>query len=433
MNEKKAAGRASRSRRGRRSGDDLQRTPPKQVTTKKRARRGQGTPDSAFEFQDEDNNGSDGMDSAIGRQLSYNNPPPVERYDTTAEIAAVEMYSTECRGISRAVINASRIKDKTKVESGYAHIAGNVHRWLGSYLSNNNAEWPYGPDVAGFLVNPNADADEQYTWVCMRVVEAIHDEGDDEDVVRDMVRFSFAHRQYTGETESGKQLCKECKKNQYNFFTMCRNEVDKREEAKKNPMLAGRNDYRNFNTPTIMLPYVNELTQQIKVLRTKLWKAEKAIAALYEQAKDMVATNVDHELLFDEQILRDAYAKFQQEVEVTERQMMDLLFQECLKVKQRMRQKGNAKGNIYTPLMIRFAIMLRNKLSQSYYDFIRQVFGLPTNATLCEYRNADTTAEDGLMHETCMQQAQWMKEMGIPLRNFRRYVGLYFDSHTIRC
>ena len=169
VNEKKAAGRASRSRRGRRSGDDLQRTPPKQVTTKKRARRGQGTPDSAVQFQDEDNNGSDGMDSAIGRQLSYNNPPPVERQDTTAEIAAVEMYSTECRGISRAVINASRIKDKTKVESGYAHIAGNVHRWLGSYLSNNNAEWPYGPDVAGFLVNPNADADEQYTWVCMRV------------------------------------------------------------------------------------------------------------------------------------------------------------------------------------------------------------------------------------------------------------------------
>jgi hypothetical protein len=134
---------------------------------------------------------------------------------------------------------------------------------------------------------------------------------------------------------------------------------------------------------------------------------------------------VDHDFLFDEKVLRETYSMFQQEI---------ILFQECLAVRKRMRERGNAKGHmdIYTPLMIRFAIMLRKKLSQSNYDFIRQVFGLPTNATLCEYRNADTTAEDGLMHETCMQQAQWMKEMEIPLRDFRRYVGLSFDSHTIR-
>ena len=97
-----------------------------------------------------------------------------------------------------------------------------------------------------------------------------------------------------------------------------------------------------------------------------------------------------------------------------------------------MNEQGNAKGHIYTPLMIRFAIMLRKKVSQDNYDFFRRVFGLPTNATLCEYKNADTTSEDGIMHETCMQQAQWMRDKKIPPRVFKRYVAMSFDSHVIR-
>ena len=367
---------ANRERRAsRRRGDDLLRTPPKQVTTKKKPRRGQNTPVSASGIQEE---GDD--ESGVGRQLTYDNPPPIGRHDTTIEmeegVAEVEIYSTVCRGISKAIIDASNIKDKDKVSAGFAHTVGNVHRWLGTYLSNHNAEWPYGQHIAGYLMNPNAKHDELYTWMCMRTVE----EGG-EDVVGEIVRFSFAHKQCTGEAVSGTRLCPECKKNQYNFYAMCRNEVDKREEAKKEPMLPGRNDYRKYNTPTIMLPFIDELTKQIRVLRTKLWNAEKAIDSLYKQ-KDIEATNVDHDFLFDEKELRETYSKFQQEIEVTERQMMDILFKECLAVRKRMRERGNAKGHIYTPLMIRFAIMLRKKLSQSNYDFIRQVFGLPTNCKL---------------------------------------------------
>jgi hypothetical protein len=60
----------------------------------------------------------------------------------------------------------------------------------------------------------------------MRTVEEVHGEGDDEDVVGEIVRFSFAHKQCTGEAVSGTRLCPECKKNQYNFYAMCRNEVE---------------------------------------------------------------------------------------------------------------------------------------------------------------------------------------------------------------
>jgi hypothetical protein len=206
--------------------------------------------------------------------------------------------------------------------------------------------------------------------------------------------------------------------------------VDKRKEAEKDPTLYGRIDYLKYGTPSILLPAIEESKKRIHVLQSTLWKRERAIRSLREQ--EVIATNVDHDLLYDEKFLKEAYKKLQESGEVTEGDMMDILFQECMTVRRRMKEQGNAKGHIYTAIMIRFAIMLRRKLSQSNYEFIRQVFGLPTNATLCEYKNADTTAEDGIMHETCIQQMQWMYEQGYSLDDFRRFVSMSFDSHTVR-
>jgi hypothetical protein len=77
-------------------------------------------------------------------------------------------------------------------------------------------------------------------------------------------------------------------------------------------------------------------------------------------------------------------------------------------------------------------MMLRGMMSESRYEQIRQIFGLPTNATLCVYRNSDTTADDGLMHETLLQQAEFMDQLDIPSNDFRCYVSVAFDSHTIK-
>ena len=106
---------ANRERRAsRRRGDDLLRTPPKQVTTKKKPRRGQNTPVSASGIQEE---GDD--ESGVGRQLTYDNPPPIGRHDTTIEmeegVAEVEIYSTVCRGISKALLMHPISKIKIKL------------------------------------------------------------------------------------------------------------------------------------------------------------------------------------------------------------------------------------------------------------------------------------------------------------------------------
>ncbi len=98
----------------------------------------------------------------------------------------------------------------------------------------------------------------------------------------------------------------------------------------------------------------------------------------------------------------------------------------------RIKQHGNAKGHTYSPLLIQFAVMLRDKCSASSYDFFRKAFNLPTNRTLCRYSNADSTSPDGLMMETIIQMATIYDELNIPELHWSRYLNLAWDSHTIR-
>ena len=219
-------------------------------------------------------------------------PPTLERHDSIEEsddkvMTGIQLSSFTCHGISIATINASTINDKNKVKAGYAHTVGNTHRSTAHYLSNNNAVWPFGQDIAGYVMNPKAKDGDEHTWVCKRVVEN-----------EKKVSFKFAHRLCTGVAIVGSQLCTECKKNQYNFYGKCKEEVDKRKEAEKDPTLYGRIDYLKYGTPSILLPAIEESKKRIHVLRSTLWKRERAIRSLREQ--EVIATNVDHDLLYDE-------------------------------------------------------------------------------------------------------------------------------------
>ena len=194
----------------------------------------------------------------------------------------VGVYSSTCRGISIATIDASKVKEKDKVRTGYAHAVGNAHRSAAHYLSNNNAEWPFGQDIAGYLTNHNANDGDEHTWVCKRIVEE-----------ETMVRFSFFHKWCTGVAKFGSQLCTECKTNQYSLYRTCRDEVDKREAAQDDPMLTGRIDYYKFNTLSILMPGIEEYQKQIHVLRTKMWKKNTAMKLLRQQE---IAVEVNHDI-----------------------------------------------------------------------------------------------------------------------------------------
>jgi len=426
--EKQARKAQSRSRRSSRDKRSVPSTPPavpSRVSTAKK-RRG-STPSPPVSGVCFEGGGGDVEDCEMerliprGRALS---PPPLQRPIEPCGMEEDQYYNQEvrsivCRGISTMTIDDSNIQDKDVVKKGHNHLVGNVFRWVGTFLSNNGGVWTYGPDTAGFLVNLNAKASEDYSWRCNRIADE-----------PTKIEYAFSHRTCTEVVATGKHLCLKCLKQQYRLYDMCRSEVQQRKATTDDPMLHGRHDYKKFKSPAIMLPYISELTNQIHVLRTRVWKKDYALKALI--AQEVPTTNVNYDLLFDPGTLREGYSKLSSQVDVSEREIFDILFTECLAVRERMKRQGHAKGHSYSPLLIRFAIMLRNKVSQSNYEFFRQVFGLPTNSTLCEYRNADTTAEDGIMHETCIQQSIAMHQLGVPREDFRWYMALSFDSHTIK-
>ena len=189
---------ADRERRAsvRRGGDDnLARTPTNKSSTKKKLR---------VEQQVDEEDWIIGT-PLIGTSGHTTNPPQLLRRfselkmndddndDDDGDGAFVDVHApTTCRGISIATIDASKIKEKDKVRTGYAHAVGNAHRSTAHYLSNNNAEWPFGQDIAGYLMNHNANDGDEHTWVCKRIVE-------DEE----MVRFSFFHKRCTGVAKFG--------------------------------------------------------------------------------------------------------------------------------------------------------------------------------------------------------------------------------------
>ena len=108
--------------------------------------------------------------------------------------------------------------------------------------------------------------------------------------------------------------------------------------------------------------------------------------------------------------LRPAYNELISKKEVTEKEILNYIFRECLAVRARVLTQGTAKGHNYSGLLIRFAGMLRAQLPQDQYDFFRKAFGLPINGTLTVYSNADSCSPDGQMVESICQAAQLLKE-----------------------
>ena len=435
---KKRSSRRSRSRRRGEVNDDDARInhetqdqqyespPPAKVTTSKKRR----TNNNGEE--DREGGSNDVLDRLVPGGDEVPSPPLLDVFQSTEpwggeeEVTAHDgmSNSTKCQGISINTIGGTRLGDKDTVVDGFSHLVGNVLRFKASYLSNHRCVWPYGRDVAGFVVHPNAETniegDPVYSWKCIEV-----------EVDPDTVVYAFTHKNCSGTKDAAKlPWCAACTRKQYQLYDMCRKEVKLREESKKDPLMKGRHDNLFYKSPSIMLPHLSATSKQIKVLRASVWRKQQVINALSERTIEVSNANADY--IFEEKTLREGYEKIKGQLEVTEKEVCDILFQECVAVKKRVASQGTAQGHSYSPLLIRFAIMLRNNVSQSKYDFFRKAFGLPTNATLCQYRSADTTSEDGLMHETCRQQAIALHQQNVPRGDFRWYLALSFDSHTIK-
>eukprot|EP00985_Skeletonema_marinoi_P006412 scaffold2773_cov120-Skeletonema_marinoi.AAC.1 len=136
-----------------------------------------------------------------------------------------------------------------------------------------------------------------------------------------------------------------------------------------------------FRSPTLWMPLLKDKNRVIKVLKRKCARHKEWKQRLKEDG--VFVSNVNAEVLFAEEELQKCYDELLEKEIITDDDVFHFLFQECIAVNKRIKAHGNAKGHTYSPLLIQFAVMLRDKCSASSYDFFRKAFNLPTNSTLC--------------------------------------------------
>ena len=137
-------------------------------------------------------------------------------------------------------------------------------------------------------------------------------------------------------------------------------------------------------------------------------------------------------LILRSQELKRLRDELMTKVTITQKEIFDYLFEECMAVGEQIKAQGTAKGHEYSSLLITFACMLRAQTSTTMYDFFRKAFNMPPNTTLCRYSNTDSTSPDGLMMQTIIQVSEVFMKLDIPVEDWRRYVNLGWDSHVIK-
>ena len=98
----------------------------------------------------------------------------------------------------------------------------------------------------------------------------------------------------------------------------------------------------------------------------------------------------------------------------------------------KVKEGGSENGNRFTPLILQFAIYLRKRVNLTTYEFLRNVFYLPSNRHLMRYTQADTTGSDGACLKTILQAAESINAQDNEMGEMGMYGKISFDAHTIR-
>ena len=176
-------------------------------------------------------------------------PPPTIHPSTMHDVG----NGIPCAGVTVELIRQSDCKDADIITKGFYHLVGNSLREKGHFVSNNQA-WDYGSDTVGFLRDNNGGGggDDKYTWRCKQVSDNV---------------WSFHRRECLGTIQpQDRGCCSCCYKLRHRLFDMCRGEVEVRERSKNGGTIGGRRDYMKFKSPSIIMPRLELLGDQVHVL-----------------------------------------------------------------------------------------------------------------------------------------------------------------------
>jgi hypothetical protein len=162
------------------------------------------------------------------------------------------------------------------------------------------------------------------------------------------------------------------------------------------------------------------------------------IARLQATEEVIPNVNVDALLGSEKQWKKEYEAMMSRETDISKKEIFSILFQEMDVVRKRKLRDGDARGHNWSPLMIQFCGHIRqgngpsSGMNASTWDFISQVFHLPTNNSLMKYVHTDTSTPNGLSFETVVQNAKHIDKLEESLQSPIRYGKLSVDSHTVK-
>jgi hypothetical protein len=344
---------------------------------------------------------------------AVNVPEPEEPPKVRGEIL---LYPpNRCEGITEDILRSYNCNDTDVIVKGFYNLLGVSLRWQASYLSNHQ-NFPYADTTLGFLKDATKNDDFGYTWEAVRVGNqcSFH-------------RMSCRKNRPMGVENdvglaAGTNCCCDCYQHRANFVKLCRKEQQLyMEQEKGNIALKNHNhDKIKYRSPSLVIPLIRDKSREIRVLKRKCAREKEWRKKLKEDG--VYISNVNAEVLFAAEELQRCYDELLEKDIITDDDIRHFLFQECIAVNKRIKAYGNAQGHTYSPLLIQFAVMLRDKCSISSYDFFRKAFNLPANSTLCRYSNADSTSPDGLMMETIIQMATIYNNLEILDLHWLRYL-----------
>ena len=323
---------------------------------------------------------------------------------------------SSCQGITLSYLENSKCRDFMILRDGFFHLVGNAVRWKGSYISREGG-WPFGQELEGYLLDMNnrqSTDSKDYTWKCINTGPSL---------------WSFRHKEcHVDEqvpTKNG--CCKMCRNASRQFYRLCRGEVDKRKDGN---IVGGKIVDLTYKSPSILIPRIRSDVERIQILSKRVYSLERIVTKLRSTTETY--PNIDQKKLFQTKVFKAKYNEMLESVAIPKRDIFKLMFLELSAVSERVEKFGDARGHEFSPLIIRFAVMLHGKVSKTMYNFMRELFNLPNESTVYQYANADTNSPSGPMFETIIQHASYLNKKNVPMNDFQRYMTMCFDAHVVK-
>eukprot|EP00978_Attheya_sp_CCMP212_P047092 scaffold421221_cov91-Attheya_sp.AAC.2 len=326
-----------------------------------------------------------------------------------------------CMGISLAILLEDSRTHRQVVGDGFKYLVAEAMRARATKISSGTANTSYSKRC-GILINKNNNSVEY------QLRERVNPSCQDQ-----VSNFVFHHHECkcNAAVEKGglgTLVCGNCLSGIKKLRRKCQWAVEIR--AKERIDLRTRENILEIS-PSLYKKVKGVLMED----RQKTQKREHArniLKELLEERRGGDAYSINADLLFNSQAIDLADQYFDDE-NIPQDHIVRYLFAESCRASAQARKSGS--NNVrYSPIMIRFAISLFNKLKKDKYEFLRKVFNLPSSRRLNDYMSPGGNAPSGIVFDLLEQQRTLFEGNNKDLErlDWRRHGSLSWDSCCIR-